>query len=186
MITLEKIYPGDANAERYSRMMHKFSLEYELLTRSDGVNRRQRQQLALIDIQQDHVLWIMLLGKRIGFVLAPFIDNNNGTQYGRYLDTRWIEPQHRDKGYGTQVIELLEQDHQLLGNKINMQKLQTHGHWWHKRGYDHGVPCFSVDTNMAYEKLLFDSGHENIHWFLFHKDKTLTAEYKKKNLTVLF
>lgn len=186
MITLEQIYPSDANAERLSRMIRRFGLEYDLPTRSIQLNQRQRRQQALSDIQQGYSLWILLEGERIGFVGAPFITDADGNRDGRYLDTRWIQPQHRQKGYGTQVIDQLEQDHGLVANKINSERLQSHGQWWHGRGYDHGVPCFYVDGNMAYEKQLFLSGNKNIHWFLFHKEKEITARYRQQGRMVLF
>jgi len=172
MVDLELIFPSDANAKKLATMVKKFSADYPKPTKSTGLTAKQRNQLARGDIDNDYSFWIRYHGDQVGFVTAPKVTSRkDGALVGRYLDTRYIEPQYRGLGIGSAAVDLLENHYQLTCNKLLLSKIDTPaGKWWIRRNFCMGVPCFHLDQNMQYEKYQFMSGtDQDIHWFLYKK-----------------
>ena len=172
MVDLELIFPSDANAKKLATMVKRFDAGYPKPTKSTGLNSKQRNQLARDDIDLEYSFWIRYHGAQVGFVTAPKVTRRkDGSMVGRYLDTRYIEPQYRGQGIGSQAVDLLEKHHQLTCNKLLMSKIPTPaGKWWIRRNFCMGVPCFVNDEIMEYEKHQYMSGiDKDIHWFLYKK-----------------
>lgn len=169
-LELVLIKPTVAFAEKYSRMFKNFSREYEGTTTDIPKQKKEMIQIALEDMRQEYLFWIVLDGKRIGFVSAPYTWKQDGTITGRYLDTRYILPEYRAKGLGTQVLKLLLEQHTVDSAKINTVHLTQTSKFWPKFGFRYAVPAFAVDKNFAIEKNreLFDENYR--HWYLLHND----------------
>jgi GNAT superfamily N-acetyltransferase len=172
MVELELIFPSDANATKLASMCKRFDAEYPKPTKSTGLTAKQRNKLAREDLDKEYSFWIKHKDQKIGFMIAPKVHRIKDDVFiSRYLDTRYIEPEHRGQGFGSQAVELLEKHHKLSSNKLLSSKIHTPaGRWWIRKNFCMGVPCFVLDEWMEYERQEAMTGvDKDVHWFLYKK-----------------
>jgi hypothetical protein len=126
-------------------MQKQFGQEYMGKVKGFADRQAQRNQLAMGDIEKKYCWWICLSGKKIGFINAPVCYDPKGAESGRYLDTRWIEPEHRAQGHGTQAFRLLQDQHYIMSIKLRANLMYENWRYWHRLGYGHAVMAGLID-----------------------------------------
>ena len=173
-ITIQKIFPSTAWAKVYAKMGKTFAENYVGSLRSRDLSRKERETIALGDLKKEYVYWILLDGKKIGYILAPIVTSPEGEHLGRYLDTRYIEQDYRGKGYGTQAFDLLCQEDEIKSVKLNGFHFIQNWQYWDKIGYGYAVMACVVDKNYAPEYALLkatDVDNEMLHWYVLKNDE---------------
>lgn len=145
MITIELIEPFPAWAKLYTKMMKQFGQEYTGTLKGAGLKRRELTELAMSDINKKNVWWIVLDGRKIGFINSPNMVDDQGVFKYKYLDTRWIMPEYRQQGYGSQALKLLQDQHYVSCVKIKTDYMSKNWSYWHQRGYGHAVLAGQID-----------------------------------------
>ena len=146
-ITIEQIQPFPAWAKLYARMQKQFAEEYKGAVKHSTDRQAQRNQVAMGDIEKKYCWWICLAGEKIGYINAPVMWDDKGVEVGRYLDTRWIAPEHRAQGHGTQAFSLLQDQHYIASVKLRADYMNENWRYWHRLGYGHAVMAGLIDKS---------------------------------------
>ena len=193
-ITIQQIEPFPAWAKLYAKMQKQFAQEYNGTIKGSQFKQATRNDIAMKDITKKYCWWICLNGKKIGFINAPDVYQNGVKKY-KYLDTRFILPEHRANGIGSKAFALLQDQHYVTSIKMKTDYLATNWQYWHKRGYGHAVMAGLIDSEHKDEILAL--GNRNnfqmdevefwsmFHWYLMDSNGAELENYKKLGLPVI-
>jgi GNAT superfamily N-acetyltransferase len=150
-IQLVKNFP--ANAEIFRKMIKDFGKDYDGDHTMQFLSRKEALAVAKNDIELESVFWIMLDGRRIGFAQAPTYKDSDGNVISRCLDTRYILPAYRRQGIGTQVVRILQQQHNCQQARILSSKLVKPSVYnsWVDLGFTWAIPCGLIDRHFEDE-----------------------------------
>jgi GNAT superfamily N-acetyltransferase len=190
-ITIELIEPFPAWAQKLERMQKQFTDEYDGTAESSKYSRKERIKIGMSDIEKKYVFWIILNNKeKIGYILAPTqSDPDTGEKKGRYIDTRFIVPTHRGKGYGTQALDRLCEFDYVDNVKVNWKHMMQNFMFWFKKGWGHAVmagavdPNFRIELEQARDNPAYDKDY--LHWYIMRSDSPQLEMFRKAKVPIM-
>ena len=182
-VEIKSIFDSQANADILRKLSKQFVESYvdpdnNYSCKSTNLTRKQHLQVCSEDIKAGSAFWIMVDGKRAGYVLAPgghMVTNPNDEL--RYLDTRFILPEYQGKGIGSIVLDLLIKYYNVTLTCLHWDQVKKYQNYYVAKGFEIATMRGVFDEHF-YPELL--EKQKNPHMFVIHKNDPQLAHVRQR------